>query len=48
MENGLLAFQLSDVVALFESISAAEQEWAEAIGKVVAEQGEFEGFEWPQ
>jgi len=43
-----LAFQLSDLVTLFDSMSAAGEEWAEAVARGVAEQDEFEGFEWPR
>lgn len=43
-----LDFQLSDLVALLGSMSGAGQEWAEAVAQGVAEQDEFEGFEWPR
>jgi len=46
-----LGFQLSDLVDLLESLPAAGEageEWAEAVARGVAEQDEFEGFEWPR
>jgi antitoxin (DNA-binding transcriptional repressor) of toxin-antitoxin stability system len=43
-----LGFQLSDLVALFHTLPIAGREWAEAVSKGVAEQDEFEGFEWPR
>ena len=45
--SGSLAFQLSDLVALFHSLPAAGEDWATAVSQGVAEQDEFEGFEWP-
>lgn len=43
-----LDFQLSDLVALLDSLPSAGEEWAEAVAQGVAEQDEFEGFEWPR
>jgi len=43
-----LDFQLSDLMVLLDSMSAAGQEWAEAVAQGVAEQDEFEGFERPR
>lgn len=43
-----LDFHLSDLMVLLDSMSAAGQEWAEAVAQGVAEQDEFEGFEWPR
>ena len=46
--SGSLGFQLSDLVALLDSLTHAGDEWAEAVAKGVAEQDEFEGFKWPR
>ncbi len=43
-----LDFRLSDLVTLLDSMPAAGEEWAEAVARGVAEQDEFEGFEWPR
>jgi len=43
-----LDFQLSDLVALLDSLPSAGEEWTEAVAQGVAEQDEFEGFEWPR
>jgi len=43
-----LDFQLSDLVDLLGSLPSAGEEWAEAVAQGVAEQDEFEGFEWPR
>ena len=45
---GSLDFRLSDLVALLDSLPSAGEEWAEAVAQGVAEQDEFEGFEWPR
>jgi len=45
---GSLDFHLSDLVALLDSLPSAGEEWAEAVAQGVAEQDEFEGFEWPR
>ena len=45
---GSLEFQLSDLVALLDSLPSPGEEWAEAVVQGVAEQDEFEGFEWPR
>ena len=42
-----LEFHLSDLVALLDSIPSPGEQWAEAVVQGVAEQDEFEGFEWP-
>jgi hypothetical protein len=41
-------FQLSDLVALLDSLPSAGEEWAEAVAEGVAAQDEFEGFGWPR
>jgi len=41
-------FRLSDLVALLDSAPAAGEEWAAAVAEGVAEQEDFEGFEWPR
>ena len=41
-----LDFHLSDLVTLLGSIPTADEEWAEAVARGVAEQDAFEGFEW--
>ena len=41
-------FRLSDLVALFRSLPAADEEWSAAVAEGVAEQDEFVGFEWPR
>lgn len=41
-------FRLSELVALLDSAPSAGEEWAEAVAQGVAEQDEFEGFEWPR
>ena len=43
-----LDFDLSDLVALLDSLPSPGEEWAEAVAESVAEQDEFEGFEWPR
>ncbi len=45
---GSLHFQLSDLVAILESLPSAGDEWADAVAKGVRDQDEFEGFEWPR
>jgi antitoxin (DNA-binding transcriptional repressor) of toxin-antitoxin stability system len=43
-----LEFHLSDLVALLDSLSSPGEGWAQAVAQGVAEQDEFEGFEWPR
>ena len=43
-----LDFQLSDLVALLDSMPSAGEDWAAAVARGVAEQDEFEGVEWPR
>jgi antitoxin (DNA-binding transcriptional repressor) of toxin-antitoxin stability system len=43
-----LEFHLSDLVALLDSLPSPGEEWAQAVAQGVAEQGEFEGVEWPR
>lgn len=45
---GSLDFYLSDLVTLLDSLPSTDEEWAEAVRRGVAEQDEFEGFEWPR
>jgi hypothetical protein len=40
-------FHLSDLVALLDSLPSPGEEWAEGVAQGVAEQDEYEGFEWP-
>jgi antitoxin (DNA-binding transcriptional repressor) of toxin-antitoxin stability system len=43
-----LDFQLSDLVALLDSLPPADAEWAKMVARGVSEQDEFEGLEWPR
>jgi antitoxin (DNA-binding transcriptional repressor) of toxin-antitoxin stability system len=43
-----LDFQLSDLVTLLESLPSPGEDWAQSVAEGVAEQSEFEGFEWPR
>jgi antitoxin (DNA-binding transcriptional repressor) of toxin-antitoxin stability system len=45
---GSLEFQLSDLVALLDSLPSPGEEWAQAVRQGVAEQDEYEGVEWPR
>ena len=45
---GSLEIHLSDLVALLDALPSPGEEWAEAVVQGVAEQEEFEGFEWPR
>jgi antitoxin (DNA-binding transcriptional repressor) of toxin-antitoxin stability system len=41
-------FQLSDLVALLDSLPATDKGWADAVADAAANQDEFGGFEWPR
>lgn len=41
-------FQLSDLVALLDTLPLADEEWAKAVSQSVAGQEDFEGTEWPR
>ncbi len=43
-----LDFQLSDLVALLDSLPSADAEWSKLVARGASEQDEFEGFEWPR
>jgi antitoxin (DNA-binding transcriptional repressor) of toxin-antitoxin stability system len=45
---GSLEFQLSDLVALLDSLPSPGEGWAQAVRQGVAEQDEYEGVEWPR
>jgi antitoxin (DNA-binding transcriptional repressor) of toxin-antitoxin stability system len=42
------SFMLSDLVALLDTLPVADEEWAKAVARNVAEQDAFEGFAWPR
>ncbi len=46
--SGSLDFRLTDLLALLESLPSASDPWKEAVARGVADQEEFEGFEWPR
>jgi antitoxin (DNA-binding transcriptional repressor) of toxin-antitoxin stability system len=41
-------FQLSDLIALLDTLPVADEQWAKAVAQGVAEQEAFEGIEWPR
>ncbi len=43
-----LDFQLSDLVALLDSLPSADAEWSSMVARAASEQDDFEGFEWPR
>ena len=43
-----LDLQLSHLVMLLDSLPSRGEDWAEGVAQGVAEQGEFEGLEWPR